>query len=520
MTMFETKPSLQEVSDLLEKTGGNFIPVYQEVPSDLLTPVTAYLKLAKGSKYSFLLESAVGGETISRYSFIGANPYKVTKTGPGEEIQGDPLLPLEKELKSVKYVPVPGVPRGTATGGAFGYISYDCVQHFEPRTATDLPDPIGVPESIFLYCDTVVAFDHVYKVLKVITHLRIPDDAPRLALGIIYELAKRKIAETIDVLYDDVIPFPEQPPIYMENDYSSNTGQEGYERMVEGLKEHIVKGDIIQAVPAQRITRPTSLHPFNAYRYLRTVNPAPYMFYFDFDDFQVVGASPEMLARVNRGMVYNHPIAGTRKRGATREEDQQLADELLADEKERAEHVMLVDLGRNDLNRVCKPDSVKADKLMVVERFSHVMHIVSNLSGELREGKTGFDAFRSILPAGTLSGAPKVRAVQLIYEAEKECRGIYGGALGHFNFSGDLDTCIGIRTMVFKNGNAYIQVGAGVVHDSVPASEWQETLNKAMSNLTTINEAEKYHHRLQNKDKKPDPAAASFNPLANASGFI
>ncbi|KAJ2426381.1 anthranilate synthase component 1, partial [Coemansia sp. RSA 2531] len=267
--------------------------------------------------------------------------------------------------------------------------------------------------------------------------------------------------------------------------------------MVLGLKEHIVKGDIIQAVPAQRITRPTTLHPFNAYRYLRTLNPAPYMFYFDFDDFQVVGASPEMLARVQGGQVYNHPIAGTRKRGKTPEEDDRLAAELLADQKERAEHVMLVDLGRNDLNRVCKPSSVKADKLMVVERFSHVMHIVSNLSGELREGMTGFDAFRSILPAGTLSGAPKVRAVQLIYEAEKERRGIYGGALGHFSFSGDLDTCIGIRTMVFKDGNAYIQAGAGVVHDSVPVSEWQETMSKAMSNLTTIEEAEKYHYALQ-----------------------
>ncbi|KAJ1856797.1 anthranilate synthase component 1 [Coemansia sp. RSA 1822] len=500
--MFETTPTFDKVYDLLQETGGNFIPVYQDVPSDLLTPVTAYLKLAHGSKYSFLLESAYAGETISRYSFIGANPYKVTKSGPNEDIKGDPLVPLEQELKSVRYVQVPGLPRGTATGGAFGYISYDCVQHFEPRTACDVPDPIGVPESIFLYCDTVVAFDHVYKLLKVITHIRVPEDASRDAVAELYEAATKTIQTTIDVLYADAIPFPEQPPIDMSHDISSNTGAEGYMAMVRGLKEHIVKGDIIQAVPAQRITRPTSLHPFNAYRYLRTVNPAPYMFYFDFDGFQAVGASPEMLARVHQGQVFNHPIAGTRKRGATAEEDDRLAAELLADEKERAEHVMLVDLGRNDLNRVCKPESVKADKLMEVERFSHVMHIVSNLSGELREDKSGFDAFRSILPAGTLSGAPKVRAVQLIYEAEKECRGIYGGALGHFNYSGDLDTCIGIRTMVFKDGNAYIQVGAGVVHDSVPESEWQETMNKAMSNLTTINEAEKYHHRLQQAERK------------------
>ncbi|KAJ2077591.1 anthranilate synthase component 1, partial [Coemansia sp. S142-1] len=494
---FQTKPSLDEAYDLLKKTGGNFIPVYQDVPSDVLTPVTAYLKLAKGSTYSFLLESAVGGETIGRYSFIGANPYKVTKTGTKEGVQCDPLIPLEKELNSVRYVQVPGLPRGSATGGAFGYISYDCVQYFEPRTACDLPDPIGVPESIFLFCDSVVAFDHLYKQLKVITHIRVPDDVTKESLAELYDNAIKTIRENINVLYADSIPFPEQQPIKLGGQFVSNTGEEGYKAMVLGLKEHIVKGDIIQAVPAQRITRPTTLHPFNAYRYLRTLNPAPYMFYFDFDDFQVVGASPEMLARVQGGQVYNHPIAGTRKRGKTPEEDDRLAAELLADQKERAEHVMLVDLGRNDLNRVCKPSSVKADKLMVVERFSHVMHIVSNLSGELREGMTGFDAFRSILPAGTLSGAPKVRAVQLIYEAEKERRGIYGGALGHFSFSGDLDTCIGIRTMVFKDGNAYIQAGAGVVHDSVPVSEWQETMSKAMSNLTTIEEAEKYHYALQ-----------------------
>ncbi|KAJ2556633.1 anthranilate synthase component 1 [Coemansia sp. RSA 1933] len=496
--LFQTKPSLESVRDLLDKSGGNFIPVYQDVPSDVLTPVTAYLKLAHESKYSFLLESAYGGETIGRYSFIGANPYKVLKTGANEEISGDPLVPLEKELGTVRYVQVPGLPRGSATGGAFGYIAYDCVQYFEPRTACDLPDPIGVPDSMFLFCDTVVAFDHVYKQLKVITHIRVPDGAAEEQLAALYEEATKTIRSTINVLFADAIPFPEQAPIELGNEFKSNTGEEGYKQMVVDLKAHVRKGDIIQAVPAQRITRPTSLHPFNAYRYLRTLNPAPYMFYFDFGDFQAVGASPEMLASVNNGHVINHPIAGTRKRGKTPEEDDQLAAELLADAKERAEHVMLVDLGRNDLNRVCKPDSVKADKLMVVERFSHVMHIVSNISGELRDGMTGFDAFRSILPAGTLSGAPKVRAVQLIYEAEKERRGIYGGALGHFSFSGDLDTCIGIRTMVFKGGNAYIQVGAGVVHDSVPESEWQETVNKAMSNLTTIEEAEKYHHALQN----------------------
>ncbi|KAJ2385537.1 anthranilate synthase component 1, partial [Coemansia sp. RSA 2559] len=383
--LFQTKPSLESVRDLLDKSGGNFIPVYQDVPSDVLTPVTAYLKLAHGSKYSFLLESAYGGETIGRYSFIGASnkadsgsqaccattkdslgllmllqscsisllvdPYKVLKTGANEEIGGDPLIPLEKELGTVRYVQVPGLPRGSATGGAFGYITYDCVQYFEPRTACDLPDPIGVPDSMFLFCDTVVAFDHVYKQLKVITHIRVPDDAAKETLTALYKDATRTIRSTIDVLFADAIPFPEQPPIVLGNQFKSNTGEEGYKQMVTGLKAHILKGDIIQAVPAQRITRPTSLHPFNAYRHLRTLNPAPYMFYFDFGDFQAVGASPEMLASVNNGHVINHPIAGTRRRGDTPEEDERLAEELLADEKERAEHVMLVDLGRNDLNR-------------------------------------------------------------------------------------------------------------------------------------------------------------------------
>ncbi|KAJ2892545.1 anthranilate synthase component 1, partial [Coemansia aciculifera] len=274
--LFQTKPSLDEAYDLIKKTGGNFIPVYQDVPSDVLTPVTAYLKFAKGSTYSFLLESAVGGETIGRYSFIGANPYKVMKTGAEEGVQCDPLVPLEKELGSVRYVQVPGLPRGSATGGAFGYISYDCVQYFEPRTACDLPDPIGVPESIFLFCDSVVAFDHVYKQVKVITHIRVPDDVTKEALAELYDGAIKTIRANISVLYADSTPFPEQPPIQLGGQFVSNTGEEGYKAMVLGLKEHIVKGDIIQAVPAQRIARPTTLHPFNAYRYLRTLNPAPY----------------------------------------------------------------------------------------------------------------------------------------------------------------------------------------------------------------------------------------------------
>ncbi|KAJ1917172.1 anthranilate synthase component 1 [Mycoemilia scoparia] len=496
--MFETKPSFEEIKNLLSETKGNLVPIYKDIPDDLLTPVTAYLKLSEGSSYSFLLESVVGSEVIGRFSFVGANPYKVLKTGSTEDLGGDPLIHLDNELKRFKYMSIPQLPIGGATGGAFGYISYDCVQYFEPRTAVDLKDPIGIPESVFLFCDSILAFDHLFKSIKVITHIHIPDGASDNVLKSLYDEASVKIEATIKKLNQERVPYPSQGPIELNNQFQSNTNQDGYMKMVEVLKGHIKKGDIFQAVPAQRITRKTDLHPFNAYRYLRTVNPAPYMFYFDFKDFQVVGASPEMLARVQEGKAYSHPIAGTRKRGATLEEDDSLAKELIEDEKERAEHVMLVDLGRNDLNRVCKPETVKADKLMVVERYSHVMHIVSNLSGQLRPEKTPMDAFRSIFPAGTLSGAPKVRAVQLIYGVENERRGLYGGAVGRFQFDGDLDTCIGIRTMIFKDGNAILQAGAGVVHDSDPQSEWQETLNKAMSNLTTLDKAEKMHHSLQN----------------------
>ncbi|OMH80226.1 putative anthranilate synthase component 1 [Zancudomyces culisetae] len=352
-----------------------------------------------------------------------------------------------------------------------------------------------------MFCDEIVLFDNRYKIVKVYGHLRIPEgynkDTDESLLEELYNECVGRIYKITATLNSDRIPTPRQDKIQLGGEYKSNTGREGYKSMVQKLKEHIVKGDIYQSVPSQRITRASNLHPFNIYRYLRTVNPSPYMFYYDFEDFQVVGASPELLARVNRRRVDNHPIAGTRKRGSDAEEDEKLAAELISDEKERAEHVMLVDLSRNDLNRVCKPNSMSIDKEMEVEYFSHVMHIVSNVSGELRDDKTCFDAIRSVLPAGTLSGSPKVRAVQLIYECEKEKRGIYGGAVGHFQYNGNMDTCIAIRTMVVKNNMVYLQSGAGVVYDSDPEAEWQETLNKAMSNLYTLSSAEEYYKKLE-----------------------
>ncbi|OLY84391.1 putative anthranilate synthase component 1 [Smittium mucronatum] len=497
------KPSItfDQLKLAVQNSVGNTVPITKTLNSDLITPVLAYMRLSENNKYSFLLESVIGKDFNGRYSILGSAPSKTLIVGPGRELQGDPLIHLEKELNKTKYIVEPEIPILQVSGGAFGYIGYDCVQYFEPKTACELNDTLGLPDSIFLICDDLVVFDHLFKQFSVITHLRIPNgfnfETDQNALLDCYNNSIKTLDRMISILTSDRIPFPKQGKIVLGNDFKFLTGQKNYESMVVKMKEHIGKGDIFQAVPSQRISRPTSLHPFNVYRHLCTVNPSPYMFYFDFGDFQIVGASPEMLARVEKGKLYNHPIAGTVHRGKTEEEDKRLADGLLADKKERAEHVMLVDLGRNDLNRVCKPGSVSVDKIMQPEYFSHVIHITSSISGDLREDKTCFDAFRSTLPAGTLSGAPKVRAVQLIYEAEKEKRGVYGGAVGHFQYNGDMDTCIAIRTMVFKDGVSYLQAGGGIVYDSVPEHEWIETQNKSMSNIKTLSIAEEYYHNLQ-----------------------
>jgi anthranilate synthase component 1 len=348
------------------------------------------------------------------------------------------------------------------TGGAVGYVAYDCVKYFEPRTKRDLKDPLQVPESLFMITDTIVAFDHFFQTIKVITHMHVRDDqeATPEALQADYDKATKAIEEIVETLQAPEVPLPPQPPIQKGQDYVSNIGREGYEAHVNRLKKHITKGDIIQAVPSQRFSRPTSLHPFNIYRHLRTVNPSPYLFYIDCGDFQLVGASPELLVKSENGRIITHPIAGTIKRGKTTEEDDANAQELCSSLKDRAEHVMLVDLARNDINRVCDPLTTTVDRLMTVERFSHVMHLVSQVSGVLREGMTRFDAFRSIFPAGTVSGAPKVRAMELIAELEGERRGVYAGAVGYWGYENDsMDTCIALRTMLVKDGVAYLQAG-------------------------------------------------------------
>ncbi|TFK55237.1 anthranilate synthase component [Heliocybe sulcata] len=483
-------PPLDTVERLIiREKQGNCVPVYVELPADLITPCIAYLRIAKDSKYSFLLESVIAGENIARYSFIGADPLKVIKTGPNEDLKGDPMVILQKELQNYKYVKLPEVP--SFTGGAIGYISYDSIQHFEPKTARVLNDPLKIPETVFMLVDTLLIYDHLFQNVKVVAHVFCPGDAGAANLNFIYQTAVAKARRLAKVVLSNVIPEVPQPPVSLGSEGVSNVGKEGYKSFVTNLKKHIVAGDIIQAVPSQRLARPTALHPFNAYRRLRQVNPSPYMFYLDCGDLQIVGASPETLCKVEKNKVFNHAIAGTTRRGNTAEEDEQLGAELLNSEKDRAEHIMLVDLARNDVNRVCDPKTVKVDHLMRLEKFSHVIHLTSQVSGMLRDGLTRFDAFRSIFPAGTVSGAPKIKAIELIYAQEQERRGVYAGAVGHFDFADDeMDTCIAIRTMVFKDGIAYLQAGGGIVFDSVEEDEYMETINKLKGNVRALEAAE------------------------------
>ncbi|HMO53874.1 MAG TPA: anthranilate synthase component I [Tepidiformaceae bacterium] len=479
------RPTLEEVKELAGKGLGNLVPIYREVTADLETPVSAFLKVKKGP-YSFLLESVEGGERLARYSFIGTTPYRVLKTGPGQDYDGDPLKPVEQELSRFKQVPVPGVP--AFTGGAIGFVTYDAVRHFEPRVVPPEKDELGIPEALFLFCDSMVVFDHIHHTIKVIAHCRLDGD-----IDSAFRQAAYQIDEIVERLNNPVLQLPQQAigdVLRTNGRGESNVGREGYELMVEKVREHVIAGDVIQTVPSQRVARSTAVHPFNLYRQLRIVNPSPYMFYLDMGDFQIVGASPELLVRVEDGVVTTHPIAGTRPRGASPEEDDRLAADLLADEKELAEHIMLVDLGRNDVGRVARPGSVNVDRLMQIEKYSHVMHIVSNVSGKLAEDKTPFDAFRAVFPAGTVSGAPKVRSMELIAEMEPSKRGIYAGAVGYVSFAGSLDTCIAIRTMLCKDGVAYLQAGGGIVYDSVPETEYTESMNKMRALMRAIDQAE------------------------------
>ena len=474
---------------------GNVVPVYRQLMGDALTPVLAFQKVASGP-YSFLLESAAGPENIGRYCFLGSSPFAIFKatghtveTWDGDGTRtveaDDPLAEFRDYLARFRLASVPDLPRFSC--GAVGYMGYDVV-----RLVEDLPDcppdDRELPDVYFMFFDETVIFDNLNKTVKVVCGQRTdgmdPRDAYRRATARVDALVER-LRVPVSRTSEDIEPAGE-----VTLRCESNFQREDYLKAVEKCKEYIRAGDIFQVVPSQRLTTRTDAAPFDIYRALRVINPSPYMFFLRFDDLRLVGASPEVMVRVENRQVTVRPIAGTRHRSADEVEDARLAAELLADPKERAEHIMLVDLGRNDVGRVARYNTVKLTDTMVIEKYSHVMHIVSEVRGELRDGTDALDALKACLPAGTLSGAPKVRAMQIIDELEPTKRGPYGGAVGYFDFSGNMDTCIAIRTLVLDGQSAHVQAGGGVVADSVPESEYEETLNKAMALLRAIQVAE------------------------------
>jgi anthranilate synthase component 1 len=473
-------PTLKEARNL--KNSGNLLPVYREISADLETPVSAYLKINRGG-YSFLLESVEGGDRLARYSLIGTEPYKLLNTNSAEGV--DPLALIAAELSRHKLVPLDGLPR--FCGGAVGYLAYETTAYFENLPSPE-KDSLGLPEALFMFTDTLLVFDHVTHKIKVLSHVRLDGN-----IEVSYEQAVKRIDELVDRLNQ---PLPAgQPGMLPKSNAStgqpvSNFTQEEFEMAVDKVMNYITAGEVIQVVLSQRLSQSTIANPFAIYRALRSINPSPYMFFLDCKDFHIIGASPEILVRVEDGIVMTRPLAGTRPRGMTPAEDACMEQELRSDEKERAEHIMLVDLGRNDIGRVSQPGSVEVSDLLNVERYSHVMHLVSQVQGKLSDGLTAFDALRSCFPAGTVSGAPKIRAMQIIAEMEPEKRGPYAGAAGYFSFSGNMDMAISIRTMVMTNGVAYTQAGCGIVYDSVPEREYQETLNKAQALLKAVKQAE------------------------------
>ena len=449
------------------------VPVQRELLADMLTPVSAYARLCPPGQLGFLLESVEGGERLARYSYIGYLPEPLD-VGPG-----DPLPALAR-IAAQRPVAGPGLPR--FLGGAVGFIGYEAARHFERLPAAGGPAP-ALPENAFMLAENVAVFDHVTHRLKLLT-LHRPDREPSSA-------AQDRLDEMEERLRAEAPrgPGPAAPAAGLE--WSSNVSRGRYESMVDAAREHILAGDAFQVVLSQRFSRPLAARPFDVYRCLRGINPSPYMFYLSLgDDRHVVGTSPELLVRVDGEAVVTRPLAGTRRRGADREEDLALERELLADVKERAEHVMLVDLGRNDVGRVAAPGSVQVERLMEIERYSHVMHISSTVSGRLAPGRTSLDALRATFPAGTLSGAPKIRAMEIIADLEPDRRGCYGGALGYVGFGGNMDMAITLRTIVIAGGKVYVQAGAGVVADSVPAREFQETLEKAGAMFAAVEQAE------------------------------
>jgi anthranilate synthase component 1 len=472
-----------QLFDALARQGYNRIPLVREVCADLDTPLSAYLKLAD-APYSYLFESVQGGEKWGRYSIIGlpcrtivrvfGHDISVEKDGGiAEQVKdGDPLTWIEQFQARYKIAPAAGLPR--FTGGLVGYFGYDTVRYIEQRLAKcTKPDAVGTPDILLMVSDEVVVFDNLSGKLYLVIHVNPAiENAWNKAHARLDELCERLQRATPRPSDSSATPV-------RETDFVSGFTQAGFEEAVAHVKHYIVEGDIMQVVLSQRLSAPYQGSALNFYRALRTLNPSPYMFHLNLSDFHVVGSSPEILTRLEDGVITVRPIAGTRKRGITEAEDRALEAELLADPKERAEHLMLIDLGRNDVGRVAETGSVKLTEKMIIERYSHVMHIVSNVAGRLKKGMTALDALRATFPAGTVSGAPKIRAMEIIDELEPVKRGVYSGAVGYLGWNGNMDTAIAIRTAVLKDGMLHVQAGAGIVADSVPRQEWEETMNKA-----------------------------------------
>ena len=491
------QPDFREFQRLAKQ--GNLIPVYDVFSADLLTPVSAYLRIAQGARYSFLLESVEGGEKIARYTFAGANPEEVFRFANGACVlesrdrlvweERDPVSFLRSRMEKFQPVRLPGLPPLVA--GAIGYFSYDMVRLIE-RLPRQLRDEIGLYDAMLMFYHGIIAFDHVRHRLWVVRNVFTQGKG---SLRAKYEAAVREIKRTKRKLEEPVAaerPKKEaqakkRPPLRVKSNFQRGE----YLDLVRKAKAFIRAGDIFQVVLSQRFSAKTQADPFDVYRALRALNPSPYLFYLQLNDVFVVGSSPEMLVKVQGRDVFYRPIAGTLPRGRDEAEDLRMEKELLASEKERAEHIMLVDLGRNDLGRVCDYGTVKVEQLLTVERFSHVMHLVSSLRGRLREDVDCFDALMACFPAGTVSGAPKVRAMEIIEELERTRRGIYAGGVLYMDFAGNLDSCIALRTMVIKNGVAHVQAGGGIVADSTPEGEYQESLNKSRALLTALESA---HH--------------------------
>ncbi|MCM8779316.1 MAG: anthranilate synthase component I [Candidatus Omnitrophica bacterium] len=487
-------PTKQEFLKLAKK--GNLIPVYREMLADLETPVSAFMKL-NTEDYACLLESVEGEENVARYSFLTTGADLIFKSkGKKVEIikQGgkinfeteNPLIEIKKILTNFHYVPLKELPR--FSGGFVGYIGYDTVRFFE-EIPHHRKDDLNLPESFFLLAESIVIFDHLKHRIKIVVNAYIEDSKK---IETIYAQTIEKIEKIFKKLRTPLREKKISKSVKGKRllKFSSNFTKQDFMEAVDKIKEYIRRGEIIQAVLSQRFVTKIRADGFDIYRALRSINPSPYMYYLKLKDFFIVGASPEVFVRCEEGKVELRPIAGTRRRGENEEEDKLLEEELLNSEKERAEHIMLVDLGRNDLGRVCEYASVKVTELMVIERYSHVMHIVSNITGKLRRDKDIFDLIKATFPAGTVTGAPKIRAMEIIAELEHHCRGPYAGCVGYFSFSGNLDSCITIRTIIIKDNQAYIQAGAGIVADSEPRLEYQETVNKAKAMLKAIALAE------------------------------